>query len=299
MAEGLCPKCLAHAIFQPSREVDAREQVRDDLGVKRIGDYELLECIARGGMGVVYRARQVSLQREVAVKVLLDPAYASPEQLQRFRSEAAVAAALRHPNIVAIHDIHESDGQRFFSMDFVAGKDLAELTRRGPLPPREAAHLVLKIADAVHHCHERGILHRDLKPSNVLVDAFGEPHVTDFGLAKRIDGVGQVASWTAQLTASGQVMGTPGYMSPEQATAKRDVGPAADIYSTGALLYHLLTGRAPFVGDTPTLVLRQVEEQEPVSPRLLNANVAADLETICLKCLAKEPRQRYGTARDL
>ncbi len=267
--------------------------------LQRIGDYELLEYVARGGMGVVYRARQTSLNREVAVKVLLDPVFASAEQLARFKAEAAAAGALRHPNIVAIHEIGEAGGQRFFSMDFVAGKDLAELTRDRPLPAREAAHLVLKVADAVHHCHERGILHRDLKPSNVLVDALGEPHVTDFGLAKRMEGAEPRPERPADLTASGQVMGTPGYMSPEQAGAKRDVGPATDIYSLGALLYHLLTGRAPFVGETPTLVLRQVEEQDPVGPRLLNASVPADLETVCLKCLAKEPRHRYATARDL
>ena len=300
---GLCPRCLTRAVFFSTQPAPLEEA---DLPVasERLGDYELLERIARGGMGIVYRARQISLRREVAVKVLLDPAFASPEELGRFRAEAAAAAALHHPHIVAIHEIGEADGRCFFSMDLVAGKDLAELTREGLLPPIEAAALVLKVADAIHYCHERGIVHRDLKPSNVLVDAQGEPHVTDFGLAKRMlapqpAGGSSGNREDAPLTVTGQVVGTPGYMSPEQAAASRDVGPLSDIYSLGALLYFLLTGRAPFVGPTAAAILRQVEEQEPPAPRLLNPALPRDLETICLKCLAKEASRRYATAGEL
>jgi serine/threonine protein kinase len=279
----------------------------DDCGLAenftRIGDYELLERIARGGMGVVYRARQTSLGREVAVKVLLDSLIAGPGELGRFRAEATAAAALHHPNIVSIHEVGEEDGQHFFSMDFVAGKDLAAATSGGPLPAAEAARLTLKIAEAVQHAHDRGILHRDLKPSNVLVDAQGEPRVTDFGLAKRMDSTTSLktasegpGAKTAPLTITGQVFGTPGYMSPEQAAAKRDIGPATDVYSLGALLYHLLTGRAPFVGESPAVVLRQVAENEPVPASLLNPLVPRDLDTICLKCLHKAPSHRYDSA---
>ena len=301
VAEGLCPNCLTRSIFAEDADVPFEENSDADQP-ERIGDYELLARVARGGMGVVYRARQISLNREVAVKVLLDSAFATSEELARFRAEAAAAAALHHPNIVAVHEIGEDQGRQFFSMDFVAGKDLAELTHDGPLPARPAAELLAKIADAIQHAHDRGILHRDLKPSNVLVDGSGEPHVTDFGLAKRITDsadAGKVQTGAAgQLTLTGQILGTPGYMSPEQATAKRDIGPVTDVYSLGALLYQLVTGRAPFVGETPTVILRQVEELDPVSPKLLNPSVPADLETICLKCLAKEPLQRYASAQE-
>ncbi len=305
VAEGLCPSCLTRFVFSETADLPI-EETTGASPLERVGDYELLEQISRGGMGIVYRARQVSLNREVAVKVLLDSAFASREELARFRAEAAAAAALHHPNIVAVHEISEDKGRQFFSMDFVAGKDLAELTRDGPLPSRQAAELVAKVADAVQHAHDRGILHRDLKPSNVLVDAEGEPRVTDFGLAKRVAqappslvGTAHPADAVRPLTLTGQIIGTPGYMSPEQATAKRDIGPAADIYSLGALLYQLVVGRAPFVGETPTAVLRQVEEMEPVSPRLLNLIVPTDLETVCLKCLAKEPSGRYTSAHEL
>ena len=301
VAEGLCTNCLTRALFtEPTEEAEfaGGQPAVLDLG-QRLGDYQLLERIGRGGVGVVYRACQISLGREVAVKVLLDSTFASREELARFRGEAAAAAGLHHPNIVAIHEVGEEGGQNFFSMDFVAGQDLAALTRQGPLAARQAAELVRKVARAVQHSHEHGILHRDLKPSNVLVDILGEPHVTDFGLAKRMGpgaDVGHPSSPT--LTLTGQVIGTPGYMSPEQAAGRRALGPATDIYSLGALLYHLLTARAPFAGETPTAVLRQVEEQEPVSPRLLNPSVPRDLETICLKCLAKEPPRRYPRALD-
>ncbi|HOY56939.1 MAG TPA: protein kinase [Verrucomicrobiota bacterium] len=306
VAEGLCLRCLTRAIFFDDAELPPEEPLSAPGSVQRIGGYELVERIARGGMGVVYRARQMSLGREVALKILLDSAVAGPEELGRFRAEATAAAALHHPHIVAVHEIGEDAGRLFFSMDFVAGKDLAALTREGPLPARVAAELTRKIAGAIQHAHERGVLHRDLKPSNVLVDALGEPHVTDFGLSKRLVGAPAApealpapAALAPPLTLTGHVVGTPGYMSPEQAAAKRDIGPPADVYSLGAVLYHLLTGRAPFVGETPTAVLRQVEEQDPVSPLLLNPSVPRDLETICHKCLAKEPPRRYASALEL
>ncbi len=261
-------------------------------GLRCLGDYELLEEIARGGMGIVYRARQISLGREVAVKVLRDSAVAGAEEVRRFRVEAAAAAGLKHPHLVTIHEVGEQDGQHFFAMDLVEGGDLAERTREGPLPPREAAALAATIAGAVQHAHERGVLHRDLKPSNVLINRQGQPVVTDFGLARTFDGA-------STLTLTGQVLGTPGYMAPEQAGGNGVVGPAVDIHGLGAVLYYLLTGRGPFVGGTMAETLRHVVEQEPVSPHLLNPEVSRDLAAVCLKCLAKRPVDRYGAAADL
>lgn len=259
----------------------------------RFGDYELLGEIARGGMGVVYRARQVSLNRMVALKLLRDGALASAGEAERFRVEATAAAGLRHPHIVAVHEIGEHEGQQFFSMDLVEGRNLADLTRDGPLPARMAATLVSQVAEAIQHAHERGILHRDLKPSNVLVDAQGAAQVTDFGLARQ-------TNQDSGLTLTGQVLGTPGYMAPEQAAGRnRDVNVTSDTYALGAVLYHLITGRAPFMGESPAAVLRQVEEQEPVSPRLLNPSVPRDLETVTLKALNKDPARRYATASEL
>ncbi len=277
---------------------DAGDAVlRDPQGSARsgiigvVGDYELLEEIARGGMGVVYRARQVSLNRLVAVKVLLAGQFA--KDTQRFRREAEVAASLNHPNIVSIHEVGQDGGQPFFSMELIEGRSLAEVGRDQPLPARRAAELTRTIAEAVHFAHGRSLLHRDLKPSNVLVDASGIPHITDFGLAKRLDG-------DADLTLSGQVLGTPNYMSPEQVNpAGGPCTPASDIYSLGAILYQLLTGRAPFVAETVTQTLRLVAESDPIPPRLLRPGVPRDLETVCLKCLEKEPQRRYASAREL
>ncbi len=293
VADGLCPRCLTKSVFADDEAPPDGDRTLTERG-RWIGGYELLGRIARGGMGVVYRARQPSLQRQVALKVLLDSVFASEAELARFQVEASAAAALHHPNIVAIHEVGEAQGQQFYSMDLIAGQDLATLTKERPLGIREAAGLLTKVAAAIQHAHENGVLHRDLKPSNVLVDALGEPHVTDFGLAKRF-----LASSDGNLTLTGQVVGTPGYMSPEQAIAQHDIGPSTDVYSLGALLYHVLTGRAPFVGETPAAVLRQVEESDPVSPNLLNPSVPRDLETICLKCLAKEPPRRYASAREV
>jgi len=258
-----------------------------------IGDYELIEEVARGGMGVVFRARQRSLGRIVAVKLLLGGGFAGESARSRFRTEASAAARLQHPNIVAIHDIGEHDGQLYFSMDLVEGGTLADRVRNGPLTAREVARIGGLIAGAVHHAHGQGVLHRDLKPSNVLLDRDGEPHVTDFGLAKHLES-------TVTLTDTGDVLGSPAYASPEQVRGEtRAIGFASDVYSMGALLYHLMTGRPPFQGDSVEAVLRQVADAEPVSPRRLNPSVPVDLETVCLKCLEKDPQRRYGTAGEV
>lgn len=257
-----------------------------------MGDYELLEEIARGGMGAVYRARQVSLNRLVAVKVLLGGQFAGRSFLQRFRREAEAAASLNHPHIVSVYEVGEHEGQPYFSMELIEGRSLAELVRDKPLPARQAAQLVKTIAEATHFAHERGLLHRDLKPSNVVIDGSGVPHITDFGLAKRVE--------DADLTITGQVLGTPNYMPPEQADRTRGpTGVASDVYSLGAIFYQLLTGRPPYMAETLTQTLRLVAEGELVGPRLLNPSLSRDLETICAKCLEKDPKRRYSSAQEL
>jgi WD40 repeat protein/serine/threonine protein kinase len=257
------------------------------------GDYELLGEIARGGMGVVYKARQISLSRTVALKMILAGQLASPADVQRFHNEAEAAANLDHPNIVPIYEVGERDGQHYFSMGYVEGTSLAAVVRESPLSGNQAATIVKTIAEAIQYAHQKGILHRDLKPSNVLVDSGGQPRVTDFGLAKRLEG-------GSELTGTGQVLGTPSYMPPEQAEGKvRSIGPASDIYSLGAILYELLTGRPPFRAATPLDTILQVIADEPVSPRQLQPKTPRDLETICLKCLEKEPVRRYEAARGL
>jgi serine/threonine protein kinase len=258
------------------------------------GDYELLAEVARGGMGVVYRARQVTLNRTVALKMILAGKLADPDDVARFRTEAEAAARLSHPNIVAIHDVGDLEGQHFFSMEFIEGTSLARRLANGPLPGRDAARYVAKIARAVHYAHRQGILHRDLKPSNIMLDGADEPHITDFGLAKRLD------SRDSGQTRTGAVLGTPSYMAPEQAQGRiRELGPACDIYSLGAILYELLTGRPPFRAETPVDTVMQVIHNEPVPVTLLNPNAAKDLETICHKCLEKDPALRYETAEAL
>ena len=264
---------------------------------ERIGDYELLEEIARGGMGIVFKARQGKLDRLVAVKMILGGEFASREQVRRFRAEVEAAARLQHPHIVRIHETGEHDGQPYFSMDYVEGGNLAALVREQPLPPRRAADYVKTIAEAVHYAHEHGILHRDLKPSNVLIDSSDQPRVTDFGLAKRLPDSPLSTQEASQLTLTGQVIGSPGYMSPEQASGQRDaVGVTSDVYALGAILYHALTGRPPFQGESVTDTLHQVLHQEPMPPRLVNAAVPVDLDSVCLKCLEKNPASRYPSA---
>jgi WD40 repeat protein/tRNA A-37 threonylcarbamoyl transferase component Bud32 len=259
----------------------------------RFGDYELIQQIARGGMGVVYKARQRKLDRVVALKTILAGNLATTEEVQRFYLEAQAAAQLEHPGIVPIFEVGEHAGQPFFSMSFIEGGSLANRVRQGPLPPREAAGLIERIAGAVAYAHARGIIHRDLKPGNILLDKDGTPKVSDFGLAKKVAG-------DSHLTLAGQVVGTPAYMAPEQAAGKTDeVGPAADIYALGAILYCLLTGRPPFDSVDTLETLRQVKEQEPVPPRKRNPAVGRDLDTICLKCLQKDPRKRYASATGL
>jgi WD40 repeat protein/predicted Ser/Thr protein kinase len=279
--------------FSATADSGSGDARRISPGQHRLGDYELIEEIARGGMGVVYKARQLSLGRIVAVKVVLHGPFSSPEFVQRFQKEAEVVAGLHHPNIVAIYEIGQQESDHYFSMEYIEGKNLADAVRDHPLPARRAAAYLKSIAEAVDYAHQRGILHRDLKPSNVLLDVFDRPRVTDFGLAKLLNS-------DVELTTTGQVLGSPSHISPEQAAGQLGAAaPAGDIYSLGAVLYHLVTGRPPFQGDGVTEILLQVQNNEPVAPRQLNPGVPVDLETICLKCLRKEPARRYGSARAL
>jgi eukaryotic-like serine/threonine-protein kinase len=253
--------------------------------------YTLLGEIARGGMGVVYKALQIRANRVVALKLIHSGRFAGPEETLRFKSEAEAAANLTHPNIVPIYDVGEVDGQNYFSMGFIEGENLRQRVAEGPLPNREAARVVQIIATTMSYAHSRGIIHRDLKPENILINANGQPHITDFGLAKRLEG-------DSGLTSTGQILGTPSYMSPEQANGET-VGPASDVYSIGAILYCLLTGRPPFQAPSVMDTLLQVIQREPVSPREINPLVDRDLETLCLRCLQKQESQRLPTAQAL
>lgn len=272
---------------------------------RRIGDYELLEVIGRGGMGLVYRARQLSLGRIVAVKMILRGELATDADLARFRVEAEASARLEHPHIVKVYEVGQWEQQPYFSMQYVEGNTLAQLLIDGPLPPRKAAELLTPVCRAIAHAHRHGVLHRDLKPSNVLIDGEGRPFVTDFGLAKRVESVvGGPAGSSMELqpageplTQSGAILGTPGYMAPEQAAGSRgEVTPATDVYSLGAILYATLTGRPPFQAASPVDVVLMVLEQDPPPPRLLNPRADADLEMIALKALQKPPDLRYTSA---
>ncbi len=259
--------------------------------------YEVLETLGSGGMGVVYKARQERLKRTVALKMILRGAHAGREQRARFRVEAEAAARLQHVNIVQIYDVGEHEGTPYLALEYVDGGSLADRLGGKPLPPHQAAELVLALALAIQHAHERGVVHRDLKPGNILLQAeahgltpvgLGLPKVADFGLAKCLDAQAQ--------THTGDVLGTPAYMAPEQAAGRTDVGPAADLYALGVILYECLTGRPPFLAATLLETLEQVRSNDPAPPRLLQPGVPADLGTICLKCLAKEPEQRYASA---
>jgi eukaryotic-like serine/threonine-protein kinase len=302
--EGLCPRCLSDQVRFREGSGDLgldvggatlSEMLANGCKCRGFGDYELLGEIARGGMGAVFRARQLSLNRIVAIKMILNE-WPSEVEVRRFRVEAEAAANLDHPNIVTIYGVGEHGGHQFLTMRYVEGQSLACLVHRDRSERGDGRALALitaKIARAVHYAHQHGILHRDLKPANILVDKDGEPHVTDFGLAK-------VLSQQAQITQPMEVMGTPSYMAPEQASGKaRHLTIAADVYGVGAILYALLTGQAPFCGESPAETIHHVIEKEAVRPTLKNPEVEKDLETICLKCLEKDPHRRYVSAAAL
>ena len=310
--EGLCAKCVlkialgafpdavagvgdSGRVEQPAGE-DRASASQDKTTVRaaellgELGDYELLEEIGRGGQGVVFRARQKSLNRTVALKVIGLGQWASKAHLKRFRREAEAAASLEHPGIVPIHEVGERDGSCYFSMKFIEGGQLNEIVRREPMPIRQAAELIAKLACTVHYAHEHGILHRDIKPGNILLDVKGEPHLTDFGLARLIES-------ESTVTRTMEVMGTPSYMAPEQAVGNNaDVSSVTDVYGLGAVLYQLLTAHPPFAGGTTYETIRLVLDTEPRQPRLWNPKIDRDLSTICLKCLEKDPKRRYSSA---
>src|ERR1035441_8330806 len=296
---GACPACALRGALLPETgdgtAVDGSPNALSSSGTKvhYFGDYELMEEVGRGGMGVVYRAKQVSLNRDVALKMILAGRLASEAEVKRFFHEARAAAKLQHPNIVAVHEVGLQDGQPYYSMDFIEGSNLEQLARQHPLPAQQAAEYVRAVAEAIHFAHEHGTVHRGLKPTNILIDIFNQSRITDFGLAR-------CEQLDPHLTTSGQILSTPAYISPEQTQAKTEaVGPQSDVYSIGAVLYHLLTQRPPFAAESLPAMLDLVVHHEPVSPRALDPSVPRDLETICLKCLQKDPARRYRSARDL
>ena len=294
----LCAYCLLkHVLEPPLAETLGLPELPSVPGgsirVRYFGDYELMEEIARGGMGVVFKARQVSLNRIVAIKMILAGDFSSPAMVERFQTEAEAVARLEHPNIVPIFETGTHEGQHYFSMRFLEGGTLTQTIRTGQFTPRRSAELMVKVARAVHHAHQRGIIHRDLKPGNILLDTAGEPHVADFGLAKLLE-------HDSALTHSAAVLGTPAYMAPEQAEGQmKEATTAVDIYSLGAILYELLTGRPPFLGRSSVEVLAQVRDREPTSPQSLKSELDRDVAVICLKCLEKDPARRYGSAEAL
>ncbi|MFN3152757.1 serine/threonine-protein kinase [Bremerella sp.] len=280
----------------PTLDLDPEKTVsssRKADKVESVPGYELIDELGRGGMGVVFKARQLSPERVVAVKMILSGQFASAQEIQRFRAEAEAAANLSHAGIVPIYEVGHHQGRRFFSMGYVEGRSLADVIREGGLEPERIAEMVLEIAQAMAHAHSVGIVHRDLKPSNILIDADGHPRVTDFGLAKRMDG-------NSDMTYSGQILGSPGYMAPEQAAGKNhQIDHATDIYGLGAILYALLTGKPPFAANNILEAIDQICTVNPVSPRKLNWNVPRALETICLKCMHKTPAARYRSMKEL
>ncbi|HWN95895.1 MAG TPA: PhnD/SsuA/transferrin family substrate-binding protein [Methylomirabilota bacterium] len=303
---GHCPSCLLQLGFGPLPKGAEVSSPADAASRRIFGEYELLEQIGRGGMGVIYRARQLTLNRLVALKMVSAGEFASPTMIQRFHLEAESAANLHHPNIVPIYETGEHEGQHFFSMELIDGVGLDRHIMGGgfsgeqkpgkekPSPrarQEQIARIMAKVARAVDYAHQHGILHRDIKPSNVLLDHRGEPRLTDFGVAKVVGHTG------SGLTASGAIMGTPSYMAPEQAAGEgKRVTIAADIYSLGAVLYSMLTGHPPFHAATPVQTLKQVVEDEPKHPTTFSESIDHDLATICMKCLEKEPPRRYSSA---
>jgi serine/threonine-protein kinase len=283
----------------PESPVDAPPAGQPSDGLSRgsvvhyFGDYEIRRELGRGGMGVVYEALQNSLNRPVALKLVKAGLLAGDDELRRFKNEAEAVAQLDHPGILPVYEVGQHDGQHYFSMKLVPGGSLVALLDRYKDDPRAAARLVAEAAEAVAHAHARGILHRDLKPANILIDAEGHPHVTDFGLAKNVES-------DVEFTQSGAILGTPAYMSPEQATGRRgSITTATDVYGLGAVLYAVLTGQAPFGGDSAVETIDAVRNSPPEPPRRINKAVPLDLETICLKCLEKDPRRRYTTVQAL
>lgn len=306
VAEANCPRCLlafgidgfADDRSDPNPDADPGAAGDESRGGDRdgvdFGDYILLDEIGRGGMGVVFRARQKSLNRWVAIKLILFGRWATDEQRRRFQSEAAAAAALDHPHIVPIYEVGEHEGQPFYSMKLIAGESLAgRPVDRSVAAIRRRVRIVVLIARSVHYAHQRGVLHRDLKPTNILLDADGRPHLADFGLAKMLE-------VDSMATRTGALLGTPHYMAPEQADDRpQDLTTAVDVYGLGAILYELITGRPPFTGNTALSVLDQVRHKDPIRPAQLNPDVDRNLESVCLKCLRKEPDRRYGSAMEL
>src|SRR5437870_4053339 len=308
--KGLCPACVLETGLGPLADEAVAPTGRDDPGrveklphdsapsrpadvLRDYGDYELLEEIGRGAQGIVYRARQKRLNRTVALKVIGLGQWATQAHLKRFRLEAEAAASLDHPCIVPIYEVGERDGSCYFSMKFIEGGQLDEVAKRQAMSLRDAAQLIAKLARTVHHAHEHGILHRDIKPGNILIDAKGEPHLTDFGLARLVE-------TESTVTRTLEVLGTPSYMAPEQAAGNNSqLTSATDVYGLGAVFYQLLTGHPPFAGGTTYETVRMVLETQPRQPRLCNPKVDRDLETICLKCLEKEPAKRYASAEAL
>src|SRR5437667_63192 len=306
---GVCPACLLETgldLFtdDPVAGVDDPGPPGEPLPERRkksdrtkvfadFGDYELLEEIGRGGQGVVYRARQKSLNRTVALKVIGLGHWATEAHLKRFRREAESAASLEHPCIVPIHEVGERDGSCYFSMKFIEGGQLDEVVRREPMPIRQAAELVANLARTVYYAHEHGILHRDIKPGNILLDKSGEAHLADFGLARLVE-------TESTLTRTKDLMGTPSYMAPEQAVGNNaQITRATDVYGLGAVLYQLLTGHPPFAGGTTYETIKLLLDTEPRQPRLWNRKIDRELSTICLKCLEKDPKRRYASALSL
>src|SRR5947207_6752650 len=296
--EGLCTGCVLETALgilpdavaggddpgQPASSMPATAHAAKVLG--ELGDYELLEEIGRGGQGVVFRARQKSLNRIVALKVIGLGQWSTKTHIKRFRLEAEAAASLEHPCIVPIYEVGERDGQCYFSMKFIEGGQLDKVVRREPMLIRRAVELIAKVARTVSYAHDHGILHRDIKPGNILLDPNGEPHLTDFGLARLVE-------TESTITGTLEVLGTPSYMAPEQAVGETGkLSSNTDVYGLGAVLYQLLTGQPPFAGGTTYETIRLLLDTEPRPPRLLNLKVERDLSTICLKCLEKDPKRR-------